>query len=266
MPASRSTPVRIVVVAEAEADQRMVCGLIDRKIAHHAPDWFDHENTVEELTALREWCGLAPGSHFTRWNRLKELARQTESNKAPGARVIGFGSRRTHGYDWSSLRAAIIHFERLHPQADALVVSRDLDKSCSEERLASLEEGERVAVERGVHLVMAIQTPMREAWLLNGFIAKSQREREVLASELEMVRFDPCCKAEDMDVADETAPRSAKRALRALTNGNAEREEACWRDSDWQLLRERGIATRLKAFLNDVRDRLVQLVTGEPPR
>ena len=223
MPARRSRPVRIVVVAEAEADQRMVCGLIDRKIAHHAPNWFDRENTVEELNALREWCGLESGSHFTRWNRLKELARQTEINKAPGARVIGFGSRRTHGYDWSSLRAAIIHFERLRPQADALVVSRDLDKSRSEERRASLVEGERVAVERGVRLTMAIQSPMREAWLLNGFVPRNQREREMLASELEMVRFDPCCKAEDMDVADEAAPRSAKRALRVLTNGSGKK-------------------------------------------
>jgi hypothetical protein len=34
-------PARIAVIAEAEADRRQVCELIDRKIREHAPEWWD---------------------------------------------------------------------------------------------------------------------------------------------------------------------------------------------------------------------------------
>ena len=53
--------------------------------------------------------------------------------------------------------------------------------------------------------------------------------------------------------------------LRALTGGSGDREEVCWTETDWSLLRTRGEATGLTTFLDAVKSRLVRLVTGEPP-
>lgn len=265
MPACRSTPVRIVVVAEAEADRRMVCGLIDRKIAHHAPDWFDRDDAAAQLDALRVWCGLEPGVLFTRWNSLKYLS-QPGSDKAPGLRALGFGPLQGQGYDRPSMRKALIHFKLMQPPADALVISRDLDGQHTDERRASLEEGASEINSDGVCICLAIQNPMREAWLLNGFDLKTPTERKVFESERAAIGFDPCCQAERLSTADESALRSAKRVLRVLSGDNREREEACWLESEWPVLRERGLKTGLTAFLDAVKDRLVQLVTGEPLR
>ncbi len=267
MPASRSTPVRIVVVAEAEADRRMVCGLIDRKVAHHAPQWWhDQDDVAAQLNASREWIGLEARTEFTRWNRLKHLTLQTEQGKAPGVRTLGFNRLGVRHHDRESMRTALIHFMLMQPPPDALVISRDLDGQHPEERRASLEAGAQEAVGKGVRLVLATQAPMREAWLLNGFVVRTEAEREAHQRECASIRFDPCCEAERLTVADESAIRSAKRALRALTNGDSEREEACWAETDWLLLRERGLNTGLKMFLDAVKEHLVRLVTGEPPR
>ncbi len=245
----------------------MVCGLIDRKIAHHAPQWWvDQDDVVSQLNTSRAWCGLEAGTEFTRWNHLKYLTRQTDRGKAPGVRTLGFDRLGVRHYDRESMRTALIHFMLMQPPAAALVISRDLDGQHPEERRASLEAGAQEANEKGVPLVLAIQAPMREAWLLNGFVACTGAEREAHERECTFIRFDPCREAERLTVADESATRNAKRALRVLTNGNSEREEACWAEAEWHLLRERGMNTGLRAFLDAVKEHLVRLVTGEPLR
>ena len=173
---------------------------------YHAPDWFDRDNQAAELDALRMWCGLEPGTEFTRWKQLKDLAAPAYTDKAPGVRALGFGRPEKRGYDRASMHTALIRFALAQPRLDALVMSRDLDKQHAQERRASLEEGEREIVGAKVPFCLAAQRPMREAWLLNGFVAQTAAEQAALEREKALVRSDPCAAAERLDVPTRRRP------------------------------------------------------------
>jgi hypothetical protein len=255
-------PLRIIVIAEAEADRRMVCGLIDLKVTHHAPDWFDHEQRVEQLDALREWSGLEAGTLFTSWSRLKHL-RQSVNTKSPGVRTLGFSRSSVRGYDGAAVRTAIILTVLHEEKTDVLLFSRDLDGQHSEQRRESIITGATDARQHGLHVFLAIQNPMREAWLLNGFHPQNSVERRALADEQKSLQFDPCMEAHRLDSSDEALPRSAKRVLRSLSGGHSTREEDCWAKADWNRMRANGVGTGLRRFLDEVKTTLVPLITGE---
>ena len=245
------------MIVEAAADFRHVCGLLDRKILHHAPDWFDEK----QLEGERIWCGIKPGSTFTCWKHIKQLAQTHGGLRGRGP--IGFGLGDSRHYDYPSTRKVLQMCGLMKERPDAVLLVRDLDDVPRERRL-SIEQAKRESNLHNMEVVLALAEAKREAWVLNGFDPKTRAEKEILAGLRSELGFDPRTEAHQLNAVKHGAPRDAKRVLAALTGGDAAREEACWMETGWTILRERGTATGLYAFLSAAKDRLVPLITGIP--
>lgn len=249
-------PARIVVIAEATADFRHASGLIDRKILHHAPEWFDDA----QLQIERQWCGIEPGSPFTCWKDINRLAKTHDGLRGRGP--LGFGQGDSFRFDYSPTRKALQMCALMTPRPNAVLLVRDLDNQPRERRV-SIEQARKDMNLGNMEVVLALAEAKREAWVLNGFDPRTRAEERKLASLRRELGFDPRAQANQLDAVKHGAKRDAKRVLAGLTAGDATREEACWLETDWTILRQRGTASGLSAFLTDAKDRLVPLITGE---
>jgi hypothetical protein len=155
-------PIRIAVIAEAEAeaDRRQICETIDRKIRHHAPDWWDDE----QLEAERVYCGIIPGTIFTKWT---ELRRIKDPNALRSGGFIGFGRGQSRGFDHPLGRKALNYCVLAHPRVDAVVLIRDMDQQ-SDERASSLGRAKAEVSAASITVILAMPRSKREAWILNG--------------------------------------------------------------------------------------------------
>jgi hypothetical protein len=248
-------PIRIAVIAEAEADRRQICETIDRKIRHHAPDWWDDE----QLESERVYCGLLPGTSFTRWAELRGII--ADPNALRGGGFIGFGGGKNRRFDYPLGRKALNYCALARPRVDAVILIRDMDQQPLE-RSASLARAQTEVSEATMKVILALPRAKREAWVLNGFIPVDSEEAAALEEVRAELSFDPCERAEELYATKTGAKRDAKRVLARLIAEDRERETKCWREAEWSLLRSRGTRSGLTQFLADVKERLVPIVTG----
>ncbi len=250
---------RVIVFAEAEADRGIVCDLIDRKIRDYAPEWLDRKH----LDDYREWCGTVPGEKFTPWKLLKHLDKQT-LHGVPGSRQIGFPSTGPLGFDGAATRKALQHCHLLPDRPAAVVLVRDMDNQAAERR-ASIQTQRDLASGSGkVPAILALPNAKREAWVLNGFVERNQAEKAKLAELRKELGFHPCDAAEKLTATSEHK-KDVKRIARVLLANDREREESCWRETEWEVLRQRGVHTGLSDFLDEVRSRLLPVIYGRAP-
>jgi len=253
-------PIRIAVIAEAEADRRQICETIDRKILSHAPDWLD----AEQLETERIYCGLLPNTIFTKWAELRDIPKVSG---APRSGIIGFNEGQNRRFDYPLGRKALIHCALAHPRIDAAVLVRDMDQQHAE-RTASLAQARSEVSEAAMRVVLALPRAKREAWVLNGFVPLTKSEKRRYEDIRSKLSFDPCECSEELHAMKEGATRDAKRVLAELIGKDLnredrfEREARCWRATEWKILRERGKESGLARFLEDVKEHLVPLVTG----
>ncbi len=167
------------------------------------------------------------------------------------------------GYEWASVRKVmILSLLGPGPIPDVIVYSRDMDQQ-PREREASIGHALSAMPDRPFKVVLALANPKREAWILNGFVAKNASEKKRLEALRDELGFDPCEKSEALTAAARGELKDAKRVLKALTADGPDREMECLRTS-WEILRNRGERTGLTDFLSQVKDRIVPLVTGSP--
>jgi len=226
-------PIRIAVIAEAPADFRHVSELIDRKVRDHAPDWWDEEQLAHE----RAYCGLQPGSAFTRWAELRGLPAGKGLLRNGG--ILGLETPQRFHYDYPLGRKALILCALAELRPDAVVLIRELDQQPGE-RKNSLEQARDEIPPEAMRVVLALPRAKREAWALAGWVPESEEEEATFATEREGLAFHPCERAEELDAMQHGAPRDAKRVLAVLTAGDSEREARCWRKTPWATLRARG--------------------------
>ena len=255
--------MRLLVIAEAEADRRMVCGLVDRKIVRHAPDWFDREKATEELIALRTWCGLEPGTLFTRWHSLRQLTAEAKLGGFRGVAALGRPRSEVRGYDYETVRKALILCVRLVPAPDAVVIVRDLDRGDADVRCDSIRRA-RADAPTSPAVFLALPRPKREAWLLNGFSPGSPAEEKVLNELHAELGFHPCREAHSLTAEAPGSKRDIKRVFDQINAQDATRVERCWEEAAWGILRAHGVETGLAQFLEEVKTYLVPVVTGQP--
>ncbi len=248
-----SSPLEFIVVAEARADAQIACELADRVFVEDesSPNWLE-EDLLEHL---RRWIGMEEGTDFMKWASLKKLAR---------ARGIGpIGHRKTGGpgsIDFAQARKAIILVQRLMNGRSirALLLIRDLDTQV--ERKAGMKEARAEVNEDVLRVVIGAANPKREAWVLNGFEPETPVEDTLLAEFRQDLGFNPCERAERLTAKKDTSKRSAKRIVGVLTGESYEREQHCWRETTLELLRERGEATGLRDYLEELRVRVLPLL------
>lgn len=248
---SQAASFQIAVVCEGPADVRLATELADRLLCQDI-DWIEREI----LDRIRQWRGVADGDLFLSWSKAVATA------KEHGFRVNGKFKDRS---DYRAARCALLVLNLTRP--DAVILMRDTDGDLT--RQSSLEWARREAEreENFPPVLLALPHTKRECWVLAGFEPQTESERRILEDLRQELGSDPRFNAETLSAAEPGARRNAKRVLEALTGGDQDRESACWAEGDLQTLRERGFATGLADYLDEIRNRLVPVFSGgRPPR
>jgi hypothetical protein len=245
---------RFAVVHEAEADFRTATELADRVIVDAINDWLD----ADELVNQRTWVAETGSGQRLTWKGIKQLAREA------GIRVHGHFDGSPGLPDAAAARRAILFLRESFSDLKAIVLIRDQDDE--PERLGGLNQARNQACS-GLPIVIGFAVVEREAWVLCGFDAEEDEEMKRLEDEHTNLGFDPCTRSHDLTACkDDTAKRSPKRVLRALTGGDHDRERRCWTHALLATLRQRGAENGLAAYFRDIRERLAPLIGHVPQK
>ncbi|WP_224372835.1 hypothetical protein [Hyalangium versicolor] len=147
---------------------------------------------------------------------------------------------------------------------DVVLLAWDMDDQ-GEARRVGLEQARKEALRMEQRaILLGCPDPMREAWVLAGFIPETEDEKARLAEVRQELGFSPCEEAHRLGAKKEHARRSPKRVLDVLTQGERERQARCWTLTSLAILRARGEGSGLQAFLDEVASKLLPLFSGAP--
>lgn len=257
-----SSPPEFIVLCEAQADATIACSLADRVLCEdeQSPEWLE----PAILDALRRWVGFDPNESFTTWSSLPDIANNLALRIPRSLRRESPDQR--NQYDYPVARKAIlltIALQKKRPSIRGLLLIRDMDQQ-EKERKDSLIKARDDAQPPTLTVVLGMASPKREAWVLNGFRYQSDEERDRLKAEKDKLKFDPCLEVHRLN-GRRGEDRDIKRVLAVLTDGNPDRERDCWEQTPLPALRRNGPHTGLAAYLDEVRDRLLPLLSSHQP-
>jgi len=243
-----------VVIVEGPEDARTACALADRVVVEEGPHWLN----AYMRDQMRTWRGLQSTADFTQWAEVKILAQER------GIRSLGFPASGTPGgADLAQARKAInLHALMMdEEEAPVLLLVRDTDAERQSRRDLEGARRQPRTPER-LTVVIGVAHPKREAWVLNGFDPKDKEEEEKLKGLQKELGCDPRLDAHTLTASSSGAKTNAKRVLRTLV-GSEDRERRCWEEADLATLWDRGAETGLRAFLTEVKERLLPLFRPE---
>jgi hypothetical protein len=256
--------MRLLLFCEADADFRTVSGLVDRVLRDQGPGWV-HDLIDAHPEGVRQWTGDDQGRVFFNIHQLTEYAKRLKLRPlqgrfdgkpgAPGALMARTAFRIARAV----IKGASPFKEPRH--VDAVFMVWDMDHQGEQRRIGLEQARQEASPLGGFRVIIGCPDPMREAWVLAGFGPESDDERARLTALCHALGFGPCEEAHRLRDKGEHDRRSPKRALRALTDGDPEREERCWKEPPLSLLRARGRSTGLGTFLDDVARAMVPLLS-----
>ncbi|WP_437729954.1 hypothetical protein [Sorangium sp. So ce1335] len=234
------TAHRVGLVVEGPDDARTVPGLVDRVLtdAFSVPEG--------KLGQARSYCGIEPGASCVMWSSVHHYRVPRRHGHFGGEPAIE---------DARTAVLALRGFVARDPRPRAVVLVRDSDGRAAERR-QGLEQARQDA-DWPFEVILGVAHPMRECWVLAGFVPGTRQETASLADLRKELGFDPTARSHELDASSKTAKKSPKRVLDLLTGGENEREARCWTEPPLARLRERGRDNGLAAFLSEVEDRLV---------
>lgn len=237
------------VVCEARADRDTACGLADRVLLEEI-SWL----APETLDSCRSWRGLRSEDAYLRWASVKEEARR--------AKLVIFGRFKDEPgeQDAYTARRALLLLARAGRRPDAVLLIRDGDAQRDRKGLEQARDYSGWPFE----VIIGLAHPKRECWVLAGFDPRNADEAERLDAETQRLSFHPVRDAHQLTAREHGAKKDAKVALDSLTQGDKERERACLEETPLSVLKERGAKTGLAEYLNEVRERLVPVLSGRP--
>lgn len=236
------------IVCEAAKDKQIASRLAERVLVDEI-DWMESSLLPSQCT----WQGLDRTREFLTWAGAASQARKRR------IRVHGRFRGEKGAFDARTARRALRLFKALEDSPDAVFLIRDTDGE--QERLASLREVRDSDWDFPV--VLGTPHPKVECWILAGFDPRNDKEQEMLQAARTSLGFDPRARAHRLTAKGVKGKRNAKKVLAQLSGGKSDREEACWRDADLEVLKERGVKSRLAAYLEDVSARIVPRLGGK---
>lgn len=242
--------MEFVVIVEGPEDARTACVLADRVVLEEGPHWL----SAHMRDRMRTWTGLQSTEDFTQWREVKALARERDVGPLGHPK-----SGKSGGADLAQARKAIILHALMMDEEEApvLLLVRDTDTERQSQR--DLEQARhQPKTPEWLTVVVGVAHPKREAWVLNGFDPEDADEEEALAQMKQELGCDPRLDAHTLTASSSGAKTNAKRVLRTLV-GSEDRERRCWEEADLATLWERGEETGLRAFLTEVKERLLPL-------
>lgn len=240
-----------VVVCEAKADFVTAAGLIDNVVCRSNP-WIEPEFVIQQ----RDYLGIEPGRPYLLWSEI------TERSRGVRVRHKGHFNGVPGKADALAARRALHTIKLSMKEVDAVFLIRDVDNQ--PERREGLEQA-REESGRPSQIVIGLARPMRECWVLAGFEPLDDLETAALEELRIALKFDPREQAHRLTARKDHETRSPKRVLSCLTRGNHDREAACWKDAKLDVLRQRGTATGLAAFIREVEERVAPLFGRRGP-
>jgi hypothetical protein len=248
-----SSAFTFAIVCEGHADFQIATELADRLLCQQV-DWIDRD----VLTEYRRWQGFHLTDSFLTWKAVPELAKE-RNLKSHGR----FGEELAAPYAHAARRALLVlHSQSQPPHAILLIIDTD-----HEDRRSGFEQA-RSHYPASTPIVLGAAHPNRECWVLAGFEPANEKERRRLSQLERELSFNPLSQPERLNSGKEQETRSAKRVLAQLTGGDPEREKRCWCECDLETLKERGKATGLTDYLEELQERLLPLFSqsGAQPR
>lgn len=237
------------VVCEARADRDTACGLADRVMLEEV-EWL----APETLDACRHWTGLR-SEPFLEWKRTHEEAQRA------GLKVFNDFKGEPGAPDALAAKKALLLFAGAERRPDAVLLIRDGDAQRGRKGLEQARDEKPWPFQ----VIIGLADPKRECWVLVGFEPKNEEEVKRLESVRQRLSFHPVRDAHRLVAREHGAKTDAKVALKELTAGQWEREIECWERTGLSDLEARGVNTGLTAYLKEVRERLVPLVSGRTP-
>ncbi len=243
--------LRVAVVCEARADQQTGCGLADRVLLAEV-DWLE----PEWLHDSRAWQRFSPSDSHLSWTEAKRQAKSLKV-KAHGKFADQPGTD-----DAQATRRVLLVLQTSDNPPEAVILLRDDDGRS--QRRAGMLQAVRESTFAG-SIVLGVAHTMRESWVLAGFSPENDRERSRLQQLTEELGFSPIEKAERLRAKGEQEARHPKLVLKELTNNDWDRQARCWQDADLEVLKQRGQATGLADYLDEVARKLAGPLTGAGP-
>ncbi|MGK7875731.1 MAG: hypothetical protein AB4426_21270 [Xenococcaceae cyanobacterium] len=253
--------IEFVVVVESSADAQTATKLAERVLVEKV-DWLE----PDLLQSLFRWSGLEEETEHSCWKDIRNIIKRAEKS---GLSVPKFRDHRKSGAIKADGAAAIkimnlIRLLQRNRQIKAVLFIRDLDNQ--PERREGLDQARSEHINRQPKLEIVIGTAdrMREAWVLNGFIQSNPKEQHILQKIKDQLTFDPCEKSHKLRSNSREEPdriRNPKVVLDLLTDGNRLREQQCWEETSLELLRKRGGNTGLTAYLHEIEQRLIPVIS-----
>ena len=242
----------IIVICEAPADRRTACELADRVLCQTI-DWF----SPELLKAFRCWRGLRSSDEFLAWKDIPRLV------QVANVRIHGHFDNGPGALEAKMARNALaLVMKEAEQSIDGVVLLRDSDNKWDRNqgfRQARSETSLKVPV------VIGVAHAKRECWVLAGFRAQDETEKQRLDVLKHKLGFDPTQRAHELTATEKGAKRNAKEVLEILVGGSFVREAGCWAETELDILAARGKGSGLADFLVEVRERLVPLWSGWKP-
>ncbi|HEX7837676.1 MAG TPA: hypothetical protein VF469_09450 [Kofleriaceae bacterium] len=256
--------MKLVAFCEAPSDFRLAAGLVDLVLRESGLAWvIDNLDTPE---VIRTWQSDGSGCAYF---DLHNLDRYTV--KLGIRSVRGHFNGRPGGFGSTTARKAFLIARALHKRTpsepiDAVVLLWDTDHQADERRLAVSVARDEARQWAPFQIVCGFPDPEREAWVLAGFDPCDDIERQRLDELHRDLGFSPVHHAIRLRDKDPGALRDIKRVLTVLTGEDPDREARCWIEPSLATLRERGAATGLSTFLNDLEAVLPALLGVGSPR
>jgi hypothetical protein len=242
--------ISLAVVCESPADQRTGCDLADRVFCAEVP-WLE----PGLLEACRKWRGFDTSACYVLWTELRRVA-QAKGIRIPHGHFEGEPGKS----DAAAARRAIRVLMAADAPPDAIVLLRDED--ADGQRRKGIEQA-RQETRLEVRVVVGVADAMRESWVLAGFDPKDDAEQSRLQAVRRELGFDPRENAHRLRAKHRYDKNNPKRVLDFLTEGDFHREASCWRDTDLELLKRRGKDNGLSDYLDEVKARLVPMVSAQ---
>ncbi len=247
-----------IVIVESSADARTATKLAERVLVEKI-DWLE----PEMLKHLFEWSGLEENTEHSCWKDIRAIIERAKESGMPIPKYLGHRKNGGIKADGAAAKKILnlVSFLQKKRQIKAVIFIRDLDNQ--PERKEGLEQARFSNTNSKLAIVLGMADRMREAWVLNGFVALNEGEKQILEEIRNELTFDPCeeshrLRSNSKEESDRL--RNPKVVVEKLTGGDFERERRCWEETSLELLKKRGVSTGLTDYLNQIEERLTPII------
>lgn len=258
--------IQLILFCEGPADAHTAMDLLDRVLQEHVPPSIA-EMFRKNPEAFRVYAqdgrteplfhtDHAKSSSAGEYRPFFYLSRLNDYVHRYGVRVPrGHFGGRPGSADARMARAAfyIARKAAQRHKIDAAVLVRDMDDQPKERDIGLDQARREAAAWECFQIIIGQAHPMREAWVLAGFVPANDDEADRLKRLRKELGFCPCEQSHELKAKDEQAKKNPKRVLDELMEGDREREARCWNHTPLAILYERGQKNGLAPFLDEVR-------------